>query len=68
MSQEAQDPKVEAQVRALNTLVQGVRVAQAKGAYTLEESASLLAAIKTFEVEQKPTAVPVAEPAPVAQA
>lgn len=62
------DPKMEEQNKALNVLVAGVRLAQSRGSFTLEQSADLLAAIKIFEVQAPPPGPEAAEaaPAPVA--
>ena len=59
--------KIEAQNRALNTLVAAARIGQAKGAYSLEEATAILEAIKVFE-QPPPQAAPQAEAAPEAAA
>jgi hypothetical protein len=43
------DSQTEIQNRALSTLVAAIRLAQSKGAFTMEESAAILEAIRTFE-------------------
>ena len=40
-------------IEALQTVVNGILLAQEKGAYTLEESAKLYEAIKQFTVKKK---------------
>ena len=62
------------QQQALNVLVQAARIAQAKGAYTLEDAELVAKAIKVFIPTQDPNAVinkdaePTAEEAPKAEA
>tara|TARA_Y100001938_G_C8043830_1_gene407694 strand:+ start:1063 stop:1305 length:243 start_codon:yes stop_codon:yes gene_type:complete len=62
------------QQQALNVLVQAARIAQAKGAYTLEDAELVAKAIKVFIPTQDPNAVinkdaePAAEEAPKAEA
>tara|TARA_R100000655_G_scaffold110058_2_gene167262 strand:- start:920 stop:1162 length:243 start_codon:yes stop_codon:yes gene_type:complete len=62
------------QQQALNVLVQAARIAQAKGAYTLEDAELVAKAIKVFIPTQDPNAVinkdaePSAEEAPKAEA
>lgn len=41
--------QIETQNRALATLVAAARLAQSKGAFTLEESTAILEAIRVFE-------------------
>lgn len=41
--------QIETQNRALSTLVAAARLAQSKGAFTLEESTAILEAIRVFE-------------------
>jgi len=49
------------QVNSLSALVSGVRIAQSRGAYTLEEASDLCAAVRMFtdppaEADTRPTA------------
>ena len=41
-------PPASKQQKALMTLIEGCKLAQSKGAFTLEQSADILAAIKQF--------------------
>jgi hypothetical protein len=41
-------PNEKQQIDSLSTLVSGVRLAQSRGAYSLEEAADLCAAVRTF--------------------
>ena len=39
-------------IQALQTLIKGIQIAQSKGAFSLEDSATLLQAIKTLTTEK----------------
>jgi hypothetical protein len=40
------------QNQALNVLIEAIKFAQAKGAYTIEQAAVIASAIKAFQVEE----------------
>jgi len=54
---------VERQNRALNILVEAARLAQARGAYTLEQAALVAEAIAVFRPADQGQAAPAAPPA-----
>lgn len=60
--------QIETQNRALSTLVAAARLAQSKGAFTLEESTAILEAIRVFEQPPPGAQAPVEVAAPAATA
>lgn len=60
---------IEKQNRALNVLVEAARLAQARGAFSLEQAALVAEAVSVFRpADQAAAAPPPAEGAPAAEA